>query len=228
MNAVNQVKQMVALLPKDVQYVVGNFATGRSINDFLYHLGSKKYVGAFKVGIGPGSACTTRITTGVGSTTFSGLVDCVSTGVDVIADGGISDAGSFAKCLAIGTKAVMLGGMLAGCYESPGEVLDEPTSFLISSNHITKRWKKYRGSASGESYGVQGKTASHRTPEGESFQVPYTGPVAHTLQKLEAGLRSCMSYMNANTLSELRENAEWQEITNAGQIESGAHGKKNG
>jgi IMP dehydrogenase len=228
MEVVKQVKQM-----RDIEVafdlMVGNFATGRSIQDFLYHLGNYG-VDAWKVGIGGGSGCTTRIVTGCGLPTFGSIVDCVqATTLPVIADGGCRTSGDVAKALAAGASAVMLGGMLAATDESPGILVDRhkiPVKYdNFNTDPSTPKFKKYRGSASAESYEIQGKTASHRAPEGDSFLVPYKGSVAKVLSEIDGGLRSAMSYVGASNLTEFREYAEFIKVTPSGAKESGSHGK---
>ena len=240
MHVVEQYKELRRLFRDNVRIVVGNFATGRSISDFNYHAGSNP--DAYKSGVGGGSACTTRVVTGCGMPTFASVLDCARSGFDVIADGGIRNSGDLAKTFAAGAKAVFLGRLLAGAEESPGQLVDGigapikqigdlyDTGWVedgerILTSIVPNKYKKYRGSASLESYGVQGKVSDWRAPEGESYLIPYTGPVRNTLQQLESGLRSAMSYVGASDLEELRERAEFVEITNAGARENGAHGK---
>lgn len=211
--------------------VVGNFATADSIHAFEKALGCTDIVWAYKVGIGGGSACLTRVVTGCGMPTLASIMDCKKAGVKIIADGGIRNSGDFCKAIAAGADYVMLGGMLAGTDESPGELitdLDLPGApMLISSNYVTKKFKKYRGSASKESYVVQNKISEWRTAEGDSFLVPFKGPVGQVIQNLEAGLRSAMSYVGASTIKEFQERAEFIRITSAGIAENKAHGKSN-
>lgn len=243
MSVVNQTKELRKLIHGSI--IIGNFATAQSVKDFLHHLGDEN-VAAIKVGIGGGSACTTRVVTGCGMPTFSSIVDCADLGIPIIADGGIRNSGDVAKSLAAGASAVMLGRMLAGSEESPGNTsykrLDmwpgidiQPGDKIFvpngqkpySKGSIIDRpvAKQYRGSASAESYKAQGKEASHRTAEGESMLVPYTGPVASTLQQIEAGIRSSMSYVGAHTIKEFQQKAKFIQISNSGIIESRAHGK---
>jgi IMP dehydrogenase len=243
MGVVDQVKQLNEILKPYNKLIVGNFATAKSINDFMYHLGFED-VDAFKVGIGGGSACLTRVVTGCGIPTFGSVQDCVKAGYPIIADGGIRNSGDFAKALGAGAAAVMVGGMLAGCEESPGELFyqrpagrsveyisakEMTQASLEPTNYLEPGWpkpfKKYRGSASKESYGVQGKISEWRTPEGDSFLVPYKGPVAGVLQELESGLRSAMSYVGAENLTQFRNKVEFIRVTPSGAIESGSHGK---
>lgn len=228
-SSIGVVKQTKALrhLVKDAYIVVGNFATRQSIKDFQYNLGTTK-VDAIKVGIGGGSACTTRVVTGCGLPTLHSIMDCSNVDIPIIADGGIRNSGDFAKALAAGATAVMIGKLLAGADESPTKLVTKNNKIPeISPDHpwAAPQFKQYRGSASQESYKVQGKVSTHRTPEGDSFLVPYTGPVINTIQQLEAGLRSSMSYIGATNLNQFREWSELVSITNAGIKESGAHGK---
>lgn len=225
MNVVNHIKNMRAIGGKDFQLMVGNFATGKSIKDFLYHLGS--FPDAFKLGIGGGSCCITRNVSGCGMPTLASIFDCVKeTDVPLVADGGIRNSADLAKALAAGAKAVMIGGLLAGTDESPGEPAGEPGAIdAIRNGFFTNIWKPYKGSASAQSYKVQGKEAPFRAPEGESFLVPYVGPVSGVLQTLEGGLRGSMSTIGAMTLAEFRERAEWVQITSNGVKENRAHGK---
>lgn len=207
-----------------VDIIVGNFATREEIEEFLLHVYTPPT--AFKVGIGGGSACTTRIKTGCGFPTFASILDCRGMGQTIIADGGIRTPGDIAKALVVGASAVMLGGMLAGTQETPGEVQQE--GFIetqVGLVYSRQPCKKYRGSASKESYELQGKNNPWRTAEGESFLVPYKGPVLDVLRDIEGGLRSAFSYVNAKTLKEFQNNARLARITNAGIKENGSHGK---
>lgn len=221
MEVVRQTKALRKLIGKDKKIIVGNFATGESVKTFLYNLGSHYEIDAIKVGIGGGSACTTRVVTGSGLPTLHSIIDCVHVGLPIIADGGIRNSGDFAKALAAGATVVMIGKLLAGSAESNAKNVHIESNRTLSPSH-----KQYRGSASKESYEVQGKLADHRTPEGESFLVPYSGPLENTLKTLEAGLRSSMSYVGAENLVEFKEKAEFIQITHAGVIESSAHGSK--
>ena len=197
-----------------IHVMVGNFATAESINEFVAHTIIRP--DSIKVGIGGGSMCTTRIVTGVGVPTLGSVIECVETGYHIVADGGIRNSGDVAKCLVAGAKAVMVGSMLAGTEETPGQV--------EMYNDIPH--KVYRGSASKESYEVQNKVAKHRTAEGVSTYVKYKGSVVPILDEVRAGILSCMSYVDANTIDELRENGKFIEITASGMRESHAHGKR--
>jgi len=216
MEVVKQTSELRKLLHHSSQLIVGNFATSRSIRDFIHHLGSDKDVQAYKVGIGGGSACLTRVVTGAGLPTFASVLDCSNVGVPIIADGGIRNSGDFAKAIAAGATTVLMGRLFAGCDESPSELIDTPSG----------RFKKYRGSASTESYQVQGKIAQHRSYEGDAYKIPYTGPVSKVLQQFEGGLRSALSYVGATNIQEFREFTEFAEVTTGGAVEGTAHGNK--
>lgn len=206
--------------------VAGNFASAGSVSDFLrrvYASGSR--IDAIKVGVGPGSACTTRIKTGCGVPQLYAIKTIVEavrgfnmtnyTGheVKIIADGGMRTPGDIAKALGAGAHAAMLGGMLAGTLESPGELVDGK--------------KLYRGSASKESYADQGKDAAWRTAEGESFYVPYKGTVGDVLKDVEGGLRSAFSYVGAGNLTQFHRQCEFIKVSPGSVGENGAHGKRN-
>jgi IMP dehydrogenase len=225
---INVVKQFNILADKygsNVGLIVGNFATNKSINTFNDYVKQRPI--AYKVGIGGGSACTTRVKTGIGVPTLSSVMDCSQRGNrPVIADGGMKTAGDVAKALGAGAQMVMLGGMLAGTYQTPGEIVTDDHKFMaMSSSHVSKKFKKYRGSASQESYEAQGKSDTHRTAEGESFLVPLKGSVVDVLQDIEGGLRSSMTYTNSLTLSDFRKNCTFIEVSSNTTKENGAHGR---
>lgn len=209
-------------LPATAKIIVGNFANSTSLREFLKH--TTKDPDAVKAGIGGGSMCTTRLVTGCGVPTLTSVIDCATVGIPVIADGGIRTSGDIAKALAAGASAVMLGQMLSGTTETPGEIVEDYTYEFTGFK--PSRYKKYRGSASKESYEVQGKNNHYISPEGESTLVPYKGPVAGVLQQIEGGLRSAFSYVGANNLQEFRENAKLVQITAHGVAEGKAHGKQ--
>ena len=230
MEVVKQVKELD--LDDGDTLIVGNFGDGNEVKTFHEYYGSNRPI-TYKVGIGGGSACTTRIETGCGYPSLGAILSCKNLGLEIIADGGLRTPGDIAKALAAGAKAVMVGGMLAGTDETPGSIETHYTD--LSANFISnlpygdcryiKKFKKYRGSASKESYGVQGKDESWRTAEGESFTVPYKGSVATVLSRIEGGIRSSLSYVGAINLHEFQELADFVKVTNAGVKENGAHGK---
>jgi IMP dehydrogenase len=180
-----------------------------------------------KVGVGAGSICTTRIVAGVGVPQITAIAECAEAarrhGVPLIADGGIKYSGDIVKALAAGADAVMLGSLLAGLEESPGEIVI----------YEGRRFKEYRGMGSvgamkgraGDRYASgQGLSVSKTVPEGIEGQVPYKGYLADYVFQLMGGLRAGMGYVGAADLAELRSKARFVRITNAGLIESHPHG----
>lgn len=223
-SVVEATKQLRSIIGPEKAIYVGNFAGAQSTEMFCSALGNTKIDG-LKVGIGPGSACTTRIKTGCGLPQLSSIMEisdlAKGSGLHIIADGGMRTPGDIAKALGAGAHMVMLGGMLAGTDESLGEM----TEYV----GLYDAWKakKYRGSASKESYVIQGKDDAHCTAEGESFLVPYKGSVTSVLKDIEGGLRSAFSYVGARNIKEFHEKVEFVRVTGAGAKESGAHGKIN-
>jgi IMP dehydrogenase len=220
-NVLAQVTRVKKMSNK-VQIIGGNVATAEAVRA-LIDAGAD----AVKVGIGPGSICTTRVVAGVGVPQFSAIMDCAEegakSGIPVIADGGIKLSGDLAKALAGGANVVMVGSLLAGTDESPGEV------FLYNG----RSYKSYRGMGSigamargsADRYFQQDVGSSLKlVPEGIEGQVPYKGPVAAVLHQLVGGLRASMGYVGAATLMELQSKAQFVRITNAGLRESHPHG----
>lgn len=208
-------------LSNSVRIIAGNVATA-SGTQALIDAGAD----GVKVGIGPGSICTTRIVAGVGVPQLSAIMSAVETadkaGVSVIADGGIKFSGDLAKALAAGASAAMIGSLLAGTDESPGEV------YL----HGGRSFKAYRGMGS---VGAMARGSADRyfqaevrdtlklVPEGIEGQVPYKGPVSGVLHQLAGGLKAAMGYVGAKDLPSFRDRATFVRITNAGLRESHAH-----
>ncbi|HEV8447603.1 MAG TPA: IMP dehydrogenase [Gemmatimonadaceae bacterium] len=203
----------------DVQLIAGNIAT-REAAEALVERG----VDAVKVGVGPGSICTTRVVTGVGVPQLTAVLDAVDGAGDipVIADGGIKYSGDAVKALAAGASCVMMGSMLAGTEESPGE------SFLLEG----RRFKMVRGmgslsamqDGSADRYFQEGELSPRKlVPEGIEGRVPYRGPVADVLFQMVGGLRSGMGYVGCATVDELRTETEFVRITSAGLRESHPH-----
>ncbi len=219
-NVLAQVTRVKKMSNK-VQIIGGNVATAEGVLA-LIDAGAD----AVKVGIGPGSICTTRVVAGVGVPQFSAILECAELGakhgVPIIADGGIKLSGDLAKALAAGAGVVMIGSLLAGTDESPGEV------FLYQG----RSYKSYRGMGS---IGAMARGSADRyfqqdvgnslklVPEGIEGQVPYKGPVGQVLHQLVGGLRASMGYVGAATLEELQSKAQFVRITNAGLRESHAH-----
>ncbi len=217
LDAVKRVKR----LSNAVQVVAGNIATAEGAAA-LVDAGAD----AIKVGIGPGSICTTRVVAGVGVPQLTAILDAVGvagkSGTPVIADGGIKYSGDLAKALAAGASCAMVGSLLAGTDETPGEV------FLYQG----RSYKTYRGMGSvgamargsADRYFQQDiKDALKLVPEGIEGQVPYKGPAATVLHQLAGGLRAAMGYVGARTLQEFHDKAEFMRISGAGLRESHVH-----
>lgn len=217
----DQVKQTKKKYP-NLQIIAGNIATATAAKDLV-----KAGVNAVKVGIGPGSICTTRIVAGVGVpqiTAVSNVADALKgTGIPVIADGGIRYSGDIAKAFAAGASSVMLGSMLAGTEEAPGEVE------LFQG----RAYKSYRGMGSlgamNQSYGSSdryfqdNRDADKLVPEGIEGRIPLKGSIRPIIHQMIGGVRSSMGYVGCATLDEMREKAEFVQITTAGFKESHVH-----
>lgn len=212
------VRLLKSKLP-DLRVVAGNVVDRAGVCE-LISLGAD----ALRVGIGAGSICTTRVVAGVGVPQFSAVLECAEAakdaGVPTIADGGIRSSGDIVKALAAGASAVMMGNMLAGCDESPGE----------TEIYRNRAYKVYRGMGSisamrrgsSDRYFAM-KDSGSLVPEGVEGRVPYRGQLHDTIAQLIGGLRSGMGYVGASSLTELREKAEFVKITNAGLRESHPH-----
>ncbi|MDP7182631.1 MAG: IMP dehydrogenase [Alphaproteobacteria bacterium] len=203
------------------QVMAGNIATAEAA-DALIEAGAD----AVKVGIGPGSICTTRIVAGVGVPQLAAIMDvaesCRKAGVPMIADGGIKFSGDFAKAIAAGTDCAMIGSLLAGTEESPGEV------FLYKG----RSYKPYRGMGS---VGAMASGSADRyfqeevsddlklVPEGVEGRVPYKGAVANVIHQLVGGLRAAMGYTGNATIADMQSNCQFLKITSAGLSESHVH-----
>lgn len=213
---IDQIKWVKDTYP-DIRVIAGNVATQEGCID-LINAGAD----SIKCGVGPGSLCTTRIQTGNGIPQLTAIADCaevimsVNRPVSLIADGGIRSSGDIIKALAAGADAVMVGSLLAGTNETPGE--SQPMSFFGPDG----RGKIYRGMASKAAQkSWKGYTSSI---EGESKSVPCRGPVADVLEDLKAGLLSGMSYQNARNISELQAHCEFVRQTYYGHREGLPHG----
>jgi len=205
----------------DIDLIAGNVATAEGARD-LVEAGAD----AVKVGIGPGSICTTRVVTGVGMPQLSAVWNAsralADLGVPVIADGGIRQSGDIGKAIAAGASSIMIGSLFAGVDESPGEVV------LFRG----RRYKTYRGmgsegammKGSADRYGQAGVTDTRKfVPEGVEGQVPYRGPLADSVYQLVGGLRATMGYCGAGTIESLRQEGRFVRISGASLIESHPH-----
>ncbi|MGE6541489.1 IMP dehydrogenase [Bacillus luti] len=214
---IDKVKEVRAKYPS-LNIIAGNVATAEATKALI-----EAGANVVKVGIGPGSICTTRVVAGVGVPQLTAVYDCATEarkhGIPVIADGGIKYSGDMVKALAAGAHVVMLGSMFAGVAESPGE----------TEIYQGRQFKVYRGMGS---VGAMEKGSKDRyfqegnkklVPEGIEGRVPYKGPLADTVHQLVGGLRAGMGYCGANDLEFLRENAQFIRMSGAGLLESHPH-----
>lgn len=204
-NVIDMVKWCKTNLPEHVDVIAGNIATAQAALD-LEEAGAD----GLRVGIGGGSLCTTRVKTGFGVPNVSCLleIEAVAT-TPIIADGGIRSSGDIAKALAIGASSVMLGSLLSGTDEAPGQIIETPNGL----------YKRYRGAASLETKTVHGQ--AQRNVEGESAVVPYKGGVRFIVNGLVDGVKSALSYAGASSLSEYF--PVWIQVTPAGAHEGLPH-----
>lgn len=205
----------------DLQVIAGNVATAEATKALI-----SAGVDAVKIGIGPGSICTTRVVTGAGVPQIMAITDCVNaakgSGVPIIADGGVKFSGDVAKAIAAGADSVMIGSLFAGTDEAPGEVI------LFQG----RNFKTYRGmgsigamkKGSSDRYAQEGTVSDSKyVPEGIEGRVAYKGTVADMVTQLVGGLRSGMGYTGCSNIAELHENARFVRITSAGLRESHVH-----
>jgi IMP dehydrogenase len=213
-NAINAIKAIKAKWPH-VEIIGGNIATGQAATDLI-----KAGADAVKIGVGPGSICTTRITTGFGVPQLTAIMNVYRAAkkhnIPVIADGGVKQSGDLVKALAAGADSIMMGGQLSGTTESPG----------LPITYHGRQYKISRGMAS-LTAALARPDAKEKmnsiTPEGIEARVPFRGPVENILGQYIGGLRSGMSYGNARTIEALKKNAEFIRITGAGSRESHSH-----
>lgn len=219
-NVIRAVEAVRGAFP-ELQIIAGNIATGEAVDAL-----AKAGVDAVKVGVGPGSICTTRIVAGVGVPQMTALNNCVKAAqkhdIPVIADGGIKHSGELAKAIGAGASSIMIGSLFAGTDETPGE------TFLYQG----RTYKGYRGMGS---IGAMNKGSADRyfqdnvdstskmVPEGIEGKVPYRGPLVNVIYQLLGGLRSGMGYVGAATIKELQEKAQFVRISAAGLRESHVH-----
>ncbi|MGO0058461.1 IMP dehydrogenase [Brevibacillus fluminis] len=213
----NTVKELRSKYP-DLVIVAGNVATGEATRDLI-----EAGASVVKVGIGPGSICTTRVVAGIGVPQITAIYDCASVareyGVPIIADGGIKYSGDLPKAIGAGASAIMIGSLFAGTEESPGE-------FEIFQG---RRFKVYRGMGSigamkaGSKDRYFQENEQKLVPEGIEGRVPYKGPLADVVYQLIGGLRAGMGYCGSKTISDLQNNSQFIRITGAGLRESHPH-----
>jgi IMP dehydrogenase len=208
------------LAHSEVDVVVGNVATAEGAKALI-----EAGADALRVGMGPGSICTTRVISGVGVPQITAIMDCVSVaeprGIPLVADGGIRFSGDIVKALAAGASTVMIGSLFAGSEESPGETI----------LYQGRTYKLYRGMGSlgamservRDRYGQSDVEESKLVPEGIEGRVPHRGPLASNIEQLVGGLQSGMGYIGAANLTELRRRARFIRVTDAGQRESHVH-----
>ncbi|MDY0162183.1 MAG: IMP dehydrogenase [Desulfobotulus sp.] len=219
-NVLDSVRAIKSAFPKS-QVIAGNVATGKGAEALI-----EAGVDAVKVGIGPGSICTTRIVAGVGVPQLSAIMNCRSVankhGVPIVADGGIKYSGDITKAIGAGAHSVMLGGLLAGAEESPGETI----------LYQGRTYKVYRGMGSLEAMKKGSKDRYYLgdeeeddklVPEGIVGKVPYRGTIAENIYQLVGGLKAGMGYVGAHSIEDLREKARFVRITAAGLRESHVH-----
>jgi IMP dehydrogenase len=204
-----------------IHLVAGNVATGDATRDLI-----RAGVDAVKVGVGPGSICTTRVVAGIGVPQVTAIINCAAaasrTNVPIIADGGIKQTGDIAKAIAAGADAVMIGGLFAGVDESPGEkVLYEGRSYKMyrgmGSIEAMKRGSKDRYFQDAED------DLQKLVPEGIEGRVPYKGPLGDTIYQMVGGLRAAMGYCGARSIADLKAKGQFMKMTDAGLRESHPH-----
>ena len=216
-NVINLVKEIKTKFP-DLQLIAGNVATAEATRALI-----EAGADCIKVGIGPGSICTTRVVAGIGVPQITAIYDCAQEadkyGIPVIADGGIKYSGDITKAIAAGASVVMLGSLLAGTEESPGE----------TEIYKGRRFKVYRGMGSMSAMAAGSKDryfqedANKLVPEGVEGRVPYKGPLSDTVFQLVGGLRAGMGYCGTPTIQDLRAKTKFIRITGAGLRESHPH-----
>ena len=216
-NIIDAIKKVKAAFP-DTPVIAGNIATAEAAEDLI-----KAGADAIKVGIGPGSICTTRVVAGIGVPQITAIFDCAQVakkyGIPLIADGGIKYSGDLVKAIAAGADVIMIGSLFAGCEESPGEC----------EIYQGRQFKVYRGLGSIAAMNKGSKDRYFQTntkklvPEGVEGRVPYKGALCDTVYQLLGGIRSGMGYCGTKTIPEFKENGKFVRITGAGLVESHPH-----
>ncbi|ETO91332.1 MAG: inosine-5'-monophosphate dehydrogenase [Candidatus Xenolissoclinum pacificiensis L6] len=215
--AIDSLKLLKSRIPQEI--VVGNIVTAQAAKDLI-----QAGADALKVGIGPGSICTTRVIAGIGVPQFSAIMNvtkaCIDTDIKIIADGGIKHSGDIAKALAAGAHTVMLGSLFAGTDEAPGEI-------IVYNN---RTYKNYRGMGSlsamrqgSSSRYFQNKNASKLVAEGVEARVPYKGTVNNVVEQLKGGIKASLGYTGNHNIQELHKSAKFTKITLSSAKESHPH-----
>ena len=220
-NVLETVARIAKLRKNNLQIIAGNIATGDAAKA-LIDAGAD----AVKVGIGPGSICTTRVVAGVGVPQLTAIMDvaeaCALSGTPVIGDGGIKYSGDLAKAIAAGADCVMLGSLFAGTDEAPGEVVLYQGRSYKTYRGMGSVGAMVRGSADRYFQGAV-KQAQKLVPEGIEGRVPYKGPVGNVIHQMVGGLRASMGYTGNRTIDDMKKNAEFLRMTSAGFRESHVH-----
>ena len=220
-NVLETVERICKLRKGNLQVIAGNIATGDAAKA-LIDVGAD----AVKVGIGPGSICTTRVVAGVGVPQLTAIMDvaeaCAKAGIPVIADGGIKYSGDLAKAIAAGADCAMLGSLFAGTDEAPGEVVLYQGRSYKTYRGMGSVGAMVRGSADRYFQGAV-KSAQKLVPEGIEGRVPYKGPVGNVIHQMVGGLRASMGYTGNKTIADMKTNAEFLRMTSAGFRESHVH-----
>jgi IMP dehydrogenase len=219
-SVIDMIKQ-IKDLHSDVFIVAGNVCTS---------IGAESLAGAgadaIKIGVGPGSVCTTRIKTGFGIPQFTAIQECSRVNVFKIADGGIKTPGDAVKAFVAGADAVMLGGMLAGTNETPGDLIADIVQNIHGDwKYTSDSYKVFRGMASKEVQDEHmGGMADWKAAEGVEITVKAKGPVENVIADLMGGIRSGMTYAGANNIKQIKERTAWVEVSAAGRQEGTPHG----
>ena len=216
-NILKAVEKVKAAFP-NISLIAGNVATAEATKALI-----ESGADAVKVGIGPGSICTTRVVAGIGVPQITAIYDCAEMaakyGKNVIGDGGIKYSGEIVKAIAAGASAIMVGSLVAGCEESPSE----------TEIYQGRKYKVYRGMGSIAAMNQGSKDRYFQAnnkklvPEGVEGRVPYKGTLSETVYQMMGGLRAGMGYCGCATIDELKEKTQFIRITNAGLIESHPH-----
>jgi IMP dehydrogenase len=220
-NVIKRVEKLKSIFGSSVDIIAGNVVTKEAVIDLC-----KAGADAVKVGIGPGSICTTRIVAGVGYPQLSAIINCVEAadkyGVPIIGDGGVKTSGDIAKAIVAGANCVMLGSLLAGTDEAPGETFIDQGRSYKTYRGMGSAAAMMRGSAD-RYFQDSSEQRDKLVAEGVEGAVPFKGSVKNVIHQLVGGLKSSMGYTGNKTIPEMQKNAKFVQITNSGLIESHPH-----